>query len=92
MPIFVPNDGYFRSETKTTKQLLFFPKKLSKRSVSPVGCTFEKFWQKIHAKSPIVSLNDQKLEQSFFIPKKRPKIVPLNTLKIVLTILRVFFL
>ena len=93
MPIFLPNDGYFRSETKTTKQLVFFSKKkTSKRSVSPVGCTFEKIWQKIHAKSPILSLNDQKLEQSFFIPKKRPKIVPLNTLKIVLTILRVFFL
>ena len=71
MPIFVPNDGYFRSETKTTKQLLFFPKKLSKRSVSPVGCTFEKFWQKIHTKSPILSLNDQKTWAKFLQSKER---------------------
>ena len=70
MPIFLPNDGYFRSETKTTKQLLFFPKKTSKRSVSPVGCTFEKFWQKIHAKIQLIPLKFQKNWAKFLHSKE----------------------
>ena len=52
------------------------------------------FWeisQKIHAKSWLIRSTTKNLEQNFFIPKKRPKKVPLNTLNGILTILRVFF-
>ena len=70
MPNFLPNDGCFAQIPKTIKQLLFFPKKTSKRSASPVGYTFEKFWQKIYTKSPLLSLNDQKNWAKFLHSKE----------------------
>ena len=68
--IFCQKTVIFAQRPKTIKQLLFFPKKTSKRSVYPVGCTFEKFWQKIHIKSPIIPLEFQKIWAKFLHSKE----------------------
>ena len=60
----------FAQRPKTIKQELFSPKETSKRSAATVGCTFKKFWQKIHTKSPIFSLNDQKTWAKFLHSKE----------------------
>ena len=73
MPNFLLNDGYFRSETKNDQTIALLSKKTSKRSVSPVSCTFEKFWQKIHTKSPTLSLNDQKTWAKFLHSRETPQ-------------------
>ena len=69
---FFPKDGIFRSETENdqTNTLLSKKKKTSKRFPATVGCTFETFWQKIHTKSPILSLNDQKTWAKFLHSKE----------------------
>ena len=89
---FVKRRFFFAQTPKTIKQIIFSPKKTSKRSAATIGCSFEKIDIKFTPKIQYFCSTTKKLEQSLFIPKKRPKIVPLNTLKVVLTILRVFFL
>ena len=57
---FLQKYGYFRSDTENDQTIILPPKKTSKHSAAPVGCSFEKKFQKLHAKGPIISLNDQK--------------------------------
>ena len=90
--IFCQKTVFFRSDTENDQTNNLFSKKTSKRSAATVGCSFEKIDIKFTPKIQYFCSTTKKLEQSLFIPKKRPKIVPLNTLKVVLTILRVFFL
>ena len=62
---FVRRRFFSLRDRKRSNKYSSLQKKTSKRSVSPVGCTFESFWQKIHTKSPILSLNDQKTWAKF---------------------------
>ena len=89
--IFLPKYGYFRSGSKNDQRITLLSKRASKRSAVPVGCSFENFDKKFTAKGPYFCSTTKNLEQSFFMRKKRPKIVPLKTLNRVLTILRLFF-
>ena len=89
--IFLPKYGNFRSETENDQTISLLSKKTSKPSAAPVGCSFEKVFKKFTPKVQLVRSTTKKLEQSFFIRKKRPENVPLNTLNVVLTILRVSF-
>ena len=88
-----PKDGFFSlRDRKRSNKYSPLRKKTSKLSAAPVGCSFEKFWRKIHTKSPIISFNDQETWSKFLhSKKKRPEIVPLNSFNVVLTILRVSF-
>ena len=57
---FLPKDGFFSlRDWKRSNKYSSLQKKTLKLSAAPVGCSFEQFWQKIHTKSPIISLNDQ---------------------------------
>ena len=89
--IILPKYGYFRSGSKNDQRITLLSKRASKRSAVPVGCSFENFDKKFTAKGPYFCSTTKNLEQSFFMRKKRPKIVPLKTLNRVLTILRLFF-
>ena len=79
-------------DPKNDQRITLLSKRASKRSGVHVGCSFWGIWQKkFTAKGPYFCSTTKNLQQSFFIPKKRPKNVPLKTLNGVLTILRVFF-
>ena len=67
---FLVKYGFFAQRPKKIKQLFFFPKKTSERFAAPVGCTSEKFWQKNHAKSPKISLKEQKIWAKFLHSKE----------------------
>ena len=91
--IFLPKDGYFRWEIENDQTITLLSKKKHQNVPlhPPLGCSFKKFDKKTHAKVQQFRSTTEKLEQSFFIPKKVSKIVLLNTVKVVLTMLRVFF-
>ena len=63
--LFLPKDGYFRWETENDHTITL----LSKKNLKTFRCTrrlqFWEVWQKIHAKSPIISLNEQKIWAKF---------------------------
>ena len=66
--------------------------KTFKCSTGHIGCLFDKFAEIFTPKvEKFSSTRTKKLEQISFIPKKRPEVVPLKTLNVVLTILREFF-
>ena len=74
--------------------LVFSPEKTLKRSAATAPrLQFQESWQKkpLTPKVQYFRWTTKNLEQNFFNPKKRPKIVPLNFLNVVLTILWVFF-
>ena len=73
LPIFFWQKTFiFAQRPKTIKQLLFtlLSKKTLKRSAAPIGCSFEKFDKKIHTRSPIIALNDQKTWAEFLHSKE----------------------
>ena len=66
--------------------------KTFKCSAGHAGCLFDKFAEIFTSKVEYFSsTRTKKLEENSFIPKKRPEVVPLKTLNVVLTILREFF-
>ena len=76
---------------KTLEQF-HFPLKTFKCSAGHVGCPFDKFAEILTSKvEKISSTRTKRLEQFSFIPKKRPEVVALKTLNVVLTILQEFF-
>ena len=57
---FLQKDGYFRSETENDQTIIPPPKKNLKTFRCIRRLQFWKKFQKLHAKGPIISLNDQK--------------------------------
>ena len=68
--VFLPKDSYFRWETEKDQTITL----LSKKKLKTFRCTrrlqFWEVWQKIHAKSPIISLNEQKIWTKFLHSKE----------------------
>ena len=71
---FLPKDGYFRSETEKDRTITL----LSEKNLKTFRCTHRlqlwEFWQMFTPKVQYIGSTTKKLEQNFFIPKKRPKI------------------
>ena len=67
---FLSKDGFFRSETENDQTNTLLSKKIIKTFRCNRRLQFCENWQKIHTKSPILSLNDQKNWAKFLHSKK----------------------